>query len=146
MTLVQVPCVEGNREHNFGNARLLLEQYKPGGGIQFIQFPELFAIGFRHEDYPKEGPGVPGPTSDFLSSVAEDYGSYVIGTGIEKSDGKFYNTLVLAKPDGKISILPTKSFSKFCLSESVTSTFICFDSIAFQNSLVYVYPLAAPNL
>jgi predicted amidohydrolase len=103
MTLVQMPCVEGDRNHNFTKARLLLEQYKPGKGVQFIQFPELFAIGFRHEDYQKEGPGVPGSTAEFLSSIAEEYGAYVIGTGIEKTDAMFYNTLVLVKPDGKVS-------------------------------------------
>jgi len=103
MTLVQMSCIEGNREHNFTNARLMLEQYKPGSGVQFIQFPELFAMGFRHEDYSKEGSGVPGPTSEFLSSVAKEYGAFVIGTGIEKSGDKFYNTLVLARPDGEVS-------------------------------------------
>ena len=103
MTLVQMTCVEGNRKHNFANARLLLEQYRPKKGVQFIQFPELFAIGFRHEDYSKEGPGVPGPTTDFLCSVAEECGAYTIGTGIEKNDDKFYNTLVLARPDRGVS-------------------------------------------
>jgi omega-amidase len=102
VTLVQMPCIEGKRDHNFAKARLLLEQYKPGKGVQFIQFPELFAIGFRHADYHKIGPGVPGPTTEFLSALAEEYGAYVIGTGIEKSDDKFYNTLVLSKPSGKI--------------------------------------------
>lgn len=103
MTLAQMPCMEGNREHNFGNARLILDRYKPGKGVQFILFPELFAIGFRHEDYLKEGPGVPGPTAEFLSSVAEEYGAYTVGTGIEKDDDKYFNTLVLAKPGGEVS-------------------------------------------
>ncbi|MFW9786765.1 MAG: nitrilase-related carbon-nitrogen hydrolase [Candidatus Thorarchaeota archaeon] len=102
MTLVQMPCVEGNRERNFRNAQLMLETYKPGKGVQFIQFPELFAIGFRYEDYKKEGSGVPGPTTDFLSSVAEEHGAYTIGTGIEKSGDKFFNTLVLARPNGEV--------------------------------------------
>jgi len=103
MTLIQMSVAEGNREHNFTNAKLILKQHQPGKGVQFILFPELFAIGFRHEDYRKEGPGVPGPTTDFLCSVAEEFGAYAIGTGIEKSDEKFYNTLVLAKPDGGVS-------------------------------------------
>lgn len=102
MTLVQMPCVEGNRELNFSKAKLLLDQYKPGNGVQFIQFPELFAIGFRHEDYHKVGSGVPGPTMDFLSSIAEKYDAYTIGTGIESVNDKFYNTLVLAKPNGNV--------------------------------------------
>jgi len=103
MTLVQMSCVEGDREHNFENARQGLESYRPGKGVRFIQFPELFAIGFRHDDYQKEGPGVPGPTTEFLCSVAKEYEAFVIGTGIEKGGDKFYNTLVLAKPDGKVS-------------------------------------------
>lgn len=103
MTLVQMPCVEGNRQHNFSKARQLLEKYKPGKGVQFIQFPELFAIGFRHEDYYREGPGVPGPTMDFLSNIAEKYEAYTVGTGIESIKDKFYNTLVLANPNGHVS-------------------------------------------
>ena len=133
MTLVQMPCVEGDRKKNFGKARLLLKKYRPGKGVQFIQFPELFAIGFRHEDYQSQGPGVLGPTSDFLVSIAEEYGALTIGTGIEKSDDKFYNTLALAKPSGKIAGMYRKIhpfqeerdvfkgvdfFSSFCCSPS----------------------------
>jgi len=101
-TLVQMPCVEGKREHNFTKARQLLEQYRPGKGVRFILFPELFAIGFRHEDYHKEGPGIPGKTSEFLSSIAEKYKAYTVGTGIESSGNKFYNTLVFANTNGKV--------------------------------------------
>ena len=38
-----------------------------------------------------------------MCSVAEEYGAYTLGTGIEKSDDKFYNTLVMAKPNGEVS-------------------------------------------
>ena len=103
MTLVQMPCVEGDREQNFKTARRLLEELKPATGVQFILFPELFAIGFRYEDYRNEGPGVPGPTSDFLAAVAEEYNAFAVGTGIEGTDEKFYNTLVMARPDGKVA-------------------------------------------
>ena len=49
MTLVQMPCEEGNREKNFERVKFLLEQSEPGRGVQFIMVPELFAIGFRNE-------------------------------------------------------------------------------------------------
>jgi predicted amidohydrolase len=62
----------------------------------------LFAIGFRHEDFGREGPGVPGPTTDFIGSLAKQHQTYTIGTGIEKTGDKFYNTLVMAKPDGEL--------------------------------------------
>ena len=103
MNLVQMPCTEGDREQNFKTARKLLEQLRPKPGVQFILFPELFAIGFRYEDYRKEGPGVPGPTTDFLTAVATEFGAYAVGTGIEKSGEKFYNTLVMARPNGNVA-------------------------------------------
>ena len=102
MTLVQMPCEEGNREFNFQYARHFLKEYKSTDAVDFLVFPELFAIGFRHEDYEREGAGVPGPTSEFLCDVAKEYGVYVFGTGIEKSEDKFYNTLVGANPSGKV--------------------------------------------
>jgi omega-amidase len=102
MTLVQMMCEEGNREFNFERARELLRGYKHLGGTQFIVFPELFAIGFRHEDYDKEGSGVPGPTSDFICKIAKEHSAYTFGTGIERADARYYNTLAAAGPLGKV--------------------------------------------
>ena len=101
MTLIQMPCEEGNREVNFTRARELLKKYKSSEGIDFIVVPELFAIGYRHEDYEREGPGVPGPTSAFLCEIAKEHGAYAFGTGIEKSEKKYYNTLVAANHQEK---------------------------------------------
>ena len=102
MNLVQMPCEEGNRERNFEQAKFLLSKLEPGRGVQFILLPELFAIGFRHEDYAKEGPGVPGPTTNFICSIAEEHQAYTVGTGIMKTGNKFHNTLVMAKPNGEV--------------------------------------------
>jgi len=102
MTLIQIPCEEGNRESNFQRVLELLKNYEPSGSIDFIVVSELFAIGFRHEDYEREGPGVPGPTSEFLGEIAKEHRAYVFGTGIEKSEKKHYNTLIAANPSGGI--------------------------------------------
>jgi omega-amidase len=101
-TLIQMPCEEGNREFNFLRAREHLKNYKPSEGVDFIVLPELFAIGFRHADYEREGAGVLGPTSEFLCEIAKEHGVYVFGTGIEQSEKKFYNTLVGANPSGRV--------------------------------------------
>ncbi|TFG07168.1 hypothetical protein EU522_00975 [Candidatus Thorarchaeota archaeon] len=102
MTLVQMPCIEGKRDENYKWARGLLKDHHGEGDLEYILFPELFDIGFRKEDYSSEGVGVPGPTSEFLMSIAEEFSSYVIGTGIEASNGKYFNTLVVTTPEGKI--------------------------------------------
>jgi omega-amidase len=100
VTLVQTPCIEGNRELNFGKVRHLLEGHSSNESVEFIAIHELFAIGFRYEDYAACGPGVPGPTSEFLQELAEEYSAYTIASGIEKVDARYYNTLVIAKPSG----------------------------------------------
>ncbi|UCE09690.1 MAG: carbon-nitrogen family hydrolase [Candidatus Thorarchaeota archaeon] len=100
VTLVQTPCYEGDRNRNFEGTRAVLEEPRTDVTPHFILLPELFAIGFRHSDYEQQGPGVPGVTSDFLCSLAEEQSAYVIGTGIERQESKFLNTLVVASPDG----------------------------------------------
>jgi len=102
ITLVQMPCEEGDREFNFHMAQELLKDHRTSDAINFLIFPELFAIGFRHEDYRKIGVGVPGPTSDFLCEIAKKNKAYVFGTGIEQASEKYYNTLVGAGPSGRV--------------------------------------------
>ncbi|TFG11743.1 carbon-nitrogen family hydrolase [Candidatus Thorarchaeota archaeon] len=101
-TLVQMSCYEGHRERNFDLARMMLEERRPDRNKEFILLPELFAIGFRHSDYDRLGAGIPGPTSEFIEELAEEQSAYVAGTGIEKAGKKWYNTLVMASPDGRI--------------------------------------------
>ena len=105
MTLVQMMCEEGDREFNFDRANDLLKDYRPSSGVRFIILPELFAIGFRKEDYDKAGPGFPGPTGEFLCELAKKHRAYVFATDIEKSNqsgGRYYNTLITAGPSGKV--------------------------------------------
>ncbi len=100
-TLVQSPCIEGNREENFKWVSGLLQSHSSDAAREFMILPELFAIGFRYDDYKTLGPGVPGPTSHFIETIAEEHSAYVVCTGLESSESKFYNTLVMATPDGK---------------------------------------------
>lgn len=102
VSLVQMPCIEGNREANFARARWLLRNFRPGNGVNFVVLPELFAMGFRHTDYAVAGPGVPGPTTEFLSEISEQLGAYTVATGIELGEERYYNTLALADPSGNI--------------------------------------------
>ncbi len=168
MIQVQMPCEEGNREKNFERARFLLKKHEPGRGVQFIMFPELFAIGFRQEDYTREGPGVPGPTTDFICSIAEEHQAYIIGTGIEKTGDKFYNTLVMAKPDGEVhgtysKIHPFQAerdvfeggnmMAMFECSGIKVGVEICYDirfpevtrKLALEGAEIVLVPAAFPN-
>jgi N-carbamoylputrescine amidase len=96
-----MPCVEGERKINFDKASALLDEVANVEYTEFVLLPELFAIGFRHEDYAKVGAGIPGETSLFLEKLAEERGAYVLASGIEAAGSKFYNTLVVTSPTGK---------------------------------------------
>lgn len=100
--MVQMQCAEGERKENFARARWLLREFRVGQGVNFVMFPELFAIGFRHSDYSRVGPGVPGPTTEFLSELAEELGVFAVASGIERGEERYYNTLALADPSGDI--------------------------------------------
>ncbi|MHA1653962.1 MAG: nitrilase-related carbon-nitrogen hydrolase [Candidatus Thorarchaeota archaeon] len=99
--LVQMPCVEGDRKPNFERARWLLQNHEPRTEREFVVLPELFAIGFRHTDYATVGPGVNGETEDFLHDLAAETGTYVVTTDIEEHGEKYFNTLMMASPQGK---------------------------------------------
>lgn len=102
VAMVQMPCKEGNREDNFRYAREMLANHRSESPREFILFPELFSIGFRYADYSDLRPGVPGPTTEFLQELAEEYAAYTIATDIERSDTKYFNTLIIANPEGRI--------------------------------------------
>jgi len=104
ISLFQMPCMEGDRKHNFGYVRQMLATYKRSEMLDIVMFPELFSIGFDYSKYSKQGAGVPGETSEFIQIIAREHSSYVVGTGIENADveGKYFNTLVMASPEGKI--------------------------------------------
>ncbi len=104
MTIVQAPCIEGHREANFNGIRGMVERTARKTDPEFLVLPELFAVGLNINEIPSLGAAIPGPTSDFISDLARERGSYVVGTGIERAgvSGRFFNTLVLADPDGNI--------------------------------------------
>ncbi len=102
MSLVQMSCFEGKREENFKTVSEMLSGHSSKTSKEFIVLPELFAIGFRYSDYQEVGPGVPGPTAEFIQTLAEEQSAYVVGTDIEQTGEKYFNTLVMASPNGKI--------------------------------------------
>ncbi len=102
VALIQMPCKEGNREDNFSYAREMLANHRTETAKEFILFPELFAIGFRYSDYSNLGVGVPGPTTEFLQQIAEEHSAYVAGTDIESAGSRYYNTMVMVSPKGRV--------------------------------------------
>ena len=72
-----------------------------------VVFPELATSGYLFLD-PKEveetASTVPGPMSDAFSKVAAETDTAVVVGFPEKADGVYYNSALIATPDGKVQV------------------------------------------
>ena len=69
-----------------------------------VILPEVWNIGTDYECFQKEAEFIPDQTTMLLSSLAENYNTYIIGGSIiEKTyDGKFYNTCLVFDKNGAV--------------------------------------------
>ena len=147
VTMVQMPTVEGDRDRNHSVVRNLLRP-ESNSGTHFIILPELFDVGFRYDDYARIGPGIPGPTTRFIESIAEEYRAYVIGTGLEKAEGGYYNTLVAASPAGK-TIATYRKVHPFQAERAVFKggdEVVLFDAKGIKVGVEICYDIRFPEL
>ncbi|MFW9907493.1 MAG: nitrilase-related carbon-nitrogen hydrolase [Candidatus Thorarchaeota archaeon] len=148
MSLVQAACMEGEREKNFSNIQDMLRNHKSRTNREFIILPELFAIGFRYSDYNIAGAGHPGATTEFLQDLAEEYSSYIVASDIEKAGSKWFNTLIMTSPKGKV-IATYRKIHPFQDEKTVFSggdSLIIVDAGGIKVGLEICYDLRFPEL
>ncbi|CAJ36139.1 carbon-nitrogen hydrolase family protein [Methanocella arvoryzae] len=100
---VQMRSEIGERESNLKRATPLIEK-AAREGAQLVVLPEMAASGYSIENsmWIAAEP-VDGPTVQWLKETAKRLGIY-LGIGVEEAEGEdFYNTYVLASPDGRIA-------------------------------------------
>jgi predicted amidohydrolase len=101
---VQMDCALRDVDANLAKARSLIDG-ACADGATLVAVPELFATGYRlDEDYHKFAETIPGPTTDFLTSLARAHNAYIAGSLIEEATvrGVIYNTEVLVGPEGLV--------------------------------------------
>lgn len=124
--VVNMPGIWGDKKTNIAN----MEKYiKQAGdlGVDILVFPETVLTGYEYKSpendpyYKKSGVAmqvalaetVPGPTTNYLSEYAKQYGMYIIFGMTEKENEpiydntdnhieKVYNSAAVLYPDGKI--------------------------------------------
>ncbi|MFZ5944568.1 MAG: nitrilase family protein [Bacillota bacterium] len=101
IALVQMQSVVGATESNLKKIKGFAEQAYTKN-VDIICFPELAVQGYTRESAYELAESVPGPSSDFLTSTAKQYGIIILAGFIEKSqDGiKPYITQLVCFPDG----------------------------------------------
>lgn len=81
-----------------------------GAGAELILLPELMASGYRiAPDIWDTAEAIGGRTSTWLFETAERHRIYVGTTILEADGGDFYNTFLLATPEGKLAGAVRKS-------------------------------------
>lgn len=105
---VQMACTLGDVAKNLDKASELVSR-ACADGASVVLLPELFSTGYRlDKEYIKYAEPVPGPTLDFMISLAKKHNAYIAGSIIEETvlRGVPFNTAVLVGPSGFIGKQP----------------------------------------
>lgn len=91
-----------NKEKNLNQAEKLITKAAKGGA-RFVVLPEVFNFRGKLSEAAKNAEDVPGYSTKFISELARKFKiSILIGSLMEKTNGKPFNTSVLINPQGKI--------------------------------------------
>lgn len=94
-----------DRDKNLAKAGMLAE-VAAGEGAKIIAFPQLFSLGWFPASIDKKNMALAedesGPTFTFLRDTAARLGVVLIGGLFEKDGDRYFNTAVVAGPDGVI--------------------------------------------
>ena len=99
-----------NKDENLHTAeRLIRSAVSSGAGL--VALPELWSCHGLEKVYRENAEPVPGPTTEFLGSLASELGIYVLGGSILETDPnstKLHNTSTFFGPDGVMSAVYRK--------------------------------------
>lgn len=93
-----------DREENKKTAERLIRE-AASAGADLVSLPELWSCHGLEKVYRENAESIPGPTTDFLGSLARELGIYLLGGSIlEKVPGstRLHNTSTLFAPSGDL--------------------------------------------
>jgi N-carbamoylputrescine amidase len=95
-----------DREKNLAKAGMLIE-VASGEGARIIALPQLFSVNWFPATIDRKNMALAenadtGPTAIFLKDTARRLGVVLIGSIFEEDDGVYFNTAIVAGPDGVI--------------------------------------------
>ncbi|MEW6638125.1 MAG: carbon-nitrogen hydrolase family protein [Actinomycetota bacterium] len=99
-----------DKEENRRVAEALIRS-SVSAGAKLVALPELWSCHGLEEVYRENAEPVPGPATEFLSSLAHELGIYLLGGSILEGTpgaGRMYNTSTFFTPDGELAAVYRK--------------------------------------
>lgn len=99
-----------DKEENSGTAERLI-RVAASSGAELVALPELWSCHGLEKVYRENAEPVPGPTTDFLGSLARELGLWLLGGSIlegEPGTERLYNTSTLFDPGGELAAVYRK--------------------------------------
>lgn len=99
-----------DKQQNWDTAESLIRE-AAGAGAILIALPELWSCHGLEEVYRDNAEPIPGPTTDFLGSLARELGVSILGGSILENAsvlGRLYNTSTFFSPSGDLTAVYRK--------------------------------------
>jgi predicted amidohydrolase len=105
-SLIQFDIVWEDKDANFRKITSMTDNLEPETDL--IVLPELFSTGWTMHPGDFAENLRDGASVSFLAELARKYKCHVVGSFIEKTDGKPRNTAVISSPDGEVVLQYSK--------------------------------------
>lgn len=99
-----------DKQQNFETAERLIRA-AVSSGAELVALPELWSCHGLEKAYRQNAEPIPGPTTDFLGSLARELGVYVLGGSILEqtpNETKMHNTSTFFEPSGELAAVYRK--------------------------------------
>ncbi len=97
----QIVCLDGDRSGNLARVRNAVREAKEKGA-DLICLPEMALLGWVNPDAHDRAHAIPGPDSQALSELAQDFQIHLSIGLAEKDADRLYDSALLIDPTGKI--------------------------------------------
>ncbi|HKG45138.1 MAG TPA: carbon-nitrogen family hydrolase [Pyrinomonadaceae bacterium] len=97
----QLEITLGQPESNIAGARRLLAEAKQQGA-ELVLLPELWTTGYDLERTADHAVNLTSDPDNAIAKLAREFGVYLGGSVLEKSDGKFFNSFTIYSPAGEL--------------------------------------------
>jgi len=164
------------RPENTSSARENLDQYSKYIGMaadsnaDIVCLPEAITLVGTGKSYVEVSEPIPGPSTEYLGSLARQYKMYIVAGLLERDGPAVYNTAVLIDRDGKLAgryrkvtlpreeieggVTPGDSYPVFDTDFGRIGMMICWDlqfpevsqKLAMQGAEVILMPIWGGNL